>query len=228
MDTPFDREGTAVLDQIAAYTASSLLTPACQKAVKGLWKRFVKDETTLAHAATTAGRVVASTVVGTTVRAPRSVAAGASPTAPVADLTVRQLTLDDEWHPFRQTDLIVLTEINTSATVVLQAPPGFSQQVALPAGRYRIAGVRLALAEDSDDLSTALVLALAAVTVAPFEHLPHGWTTPDQLGRHVHSQPVTVTTPTATDLAFVTTGDHGTLPATFGALLGTLATRTAA
>jgi hypothetical protein len=221
-----------VLDQIAAYTASSLLTPASQKAVKGLWKRFVKDETTLAHAATTAGRVVGSTVVGTTVRAPRSIAAGASPAAPVADLTIRQQTLDDEWHPFRQTDLIVLTEINTNATVVLQAPPGFSQQVALPAGRYRIAGIRLALAEDSDGLSTAPVLALAAVTVAPFEHLPYGWTTPDQFGHHVHSQPVTVTGPTTADprqdLAFVTTGEHGTLPATFGALLTTFATRTAA
>ncbi|GAB3409194.1 hypothetical protein [Flindersiella endophytica] len=212
-----------MLDQIAAYTASSLLPPAGQKAAKGLWKRFVKDETTLAHAATASGRVVASTVVGTTVRAPRS--AGSSP---MVDLTIRQQTLDDEWHPFRQTDLIVLTEINTGATVVLQAPPGFSQQVALPAGRYRVAGVRLALGEDSGDLSAARVLALAAVTVAPFERLPRGWTAPAQFGRHVHSQPVTVTGPTGVDLAFVPTGEHGTLPATFAALLATLTARTAA
>lgn len=218
-----------MLSQIAAYTASSLLPPACQKAVKGLWKRFVKDETTLAHAATASGRVVASTVIGTTVRAPQPTALGSpSVSGPLAELTIRQLTLDDEWHPFRQTDLLVLTEIGTGACVVLQAPPGFSQQVALPAGRYRVAGVRLALAEASDDLSTARVLALAAVTVAPFEHLPAGWTTPELFGRHVHSQPVTVTSPTMVDLAFTGAGDHGDLPATFGALLATLTARTAA
>lgn len=220
-----------MLDQIAAYTAGSLLPQAGQKAVKGLWKRFVKDETTLAHAAGSgSGRVVGSAVVGTTVRAPRSVGAVASGTAAgrVVDLTIRQQTLDDEWHPFRQTDLIVITEINTGATVVLQAPPGFSQQVALPAGRYRVAGVRLALSESSDDLSAARVLALAAVTVAPFERLPHGWTAPGQFGRHIHSQPVTVTAPTTVDLAFVPSGDHGTLPTTFAALLATFTARTAA
>lgn len=211
-----------MLDQIAAYTAASL-TPAGQKRAKGLWKHVVNDETHLAHVVTAAGRIAASSVVGATVRAPRTTAS--ETTAPLTGLTIRQQTLDDRWHSVGQTDLLVLTEIRRNVSVLLQAPPGFGQQVALPPGRYRIVGIRLAL---SDELTTAAVLALAAVTVAPFERLPLGWTEPAQLPRYVHSQPVTVGAPTTVDLAFVGAGEHGELPATFGDLLATGSARRAA
>jgi hypothetical protein len=203
-----------MFEQIAAHTRASFSAPACGKGAKTLWKRFVKDQANLTHVVSANGRATAGVVSGTTVRAPLSSTSRSA--KPTAGLTIRQATVATEWRHSLQTDLVAITDNDSGATTLLQTPPGFTLQVPLPAGAYRIAAVRLA---DADELSSAPLVGVAALTVAPFERLPANWAEPGELEHYVHALPVGISGPSLLDLVFLGRTEIPELPPTFGSLL---------
>lgn len=222
-----------MFERIAAHTSASFSASACGKGAKTLWKRFVRDDLNLTHVVAANGRLTTGTVSGTTVRAPSSApsrsfrsmrpgrsSAGSAGSGASDDestlLTIRQATVETEWRHSLQTDLVAVTHHETGATTLLQCPPGFIVQVGLPAGAYRISAVRLAYA---DDLNSAPLVGVAALTVAPFERLPEGWTGTDQLDQYIHTRPVGVSGPTLVDLLFLGRTEIPELPPTYGSLL---------